>query len=158
MANFYVAIAHGKGVVLCSQYHWTVTGERFAKFIRNVFPTTFEKCGVDPRGRLWLQDGDPRQVSKVANDAWERLGCTHFQIPARSPDINPIENIFHLVRRQLKEDALNRNITSENFDDFSKRVANTILAIQPEVIDKTIESMQTRMVEIVKRKGGRTKY
>jgi len=158
LANFYVAIAYGKGVVLCSQYHWQVTGERFAKFIENIFPVAFEKCGVHPNGRLWLQDGDPRQVSKAAKTAWEHLGSKHFEIPARSPDINPIENMFHLVRKQLKEDALNLNITNESYNDFSKRVANTLLNISPEIIDKTIESMRTRMIEIVKRKGGRTRF
>lgn len=37
MANFFVAIAHGSGVVCCKQYAWRVTGERFALFIMENF-------------------------------------------------------------------------------------------------------------------------
>jgi len=38
MANYFVAISHGSGVVCCEQYQWTVTGERFANFVGEFFP------------------------------------------------------------------------------------------------------------------------
>ena len=43
------------------------------------------------------------------------LGCRMFAIPPRSPDINPIENIFHLVRRQLQDDALKKQNNERDF-------------------------------------------
>ena len=158
MANFFVAISHGRGVVLCKQYPWTVTGERFAGFIRNVFPSVFEKCDVQPSEGLWLQDGDPRQNSKKAKEAWEELGCSVFNIPARSPDLNPIENIFHIVRERLTVEALELGISHESYTQFSKRVAKTISQIPVWLIDKTIESMPKRLEMVIKQKGGRTKY
>ena len=121
MANFFVAIAYKRGVVLCKHYSWRVTGERFARFVKYRFPGTFEKCGTTPVDRFFLQDGDPRQTSKVAEEAWEELGCQMFSIPARSPDLNPIENIFHLVRQQLAHDALEQEIYQETYDEFCKR-------------------------------------
>ena len=158
MANFYVAIAYGKGVVLCKHIPWRVTGERFATFIKNVFPGVFKKCEVNPRGSLWLQDGDPRQNSKQAKEAWEKLGCEMFPIPARSPDLNPIENMFNNIRRQLKDDALEQNIDNESYNSFCKRVANTIKNYPSETIDKTIDSMVHRFYMVIKGKGYRTKY
>jgi hypothetical protein len=158
MANFFVAIAHGKGVVMCQQYPWTVTGERFAQFVRNIFPRTFQECGGVPNGKMFLQDGDPRQVSKVARDAWEQLGCTMFKIPARSPDLNPIENIFHLARKKLRSDVLSRQIKKESYQQFSKRVAQTIKEFPADIIDNTIESMERRLKLVVEGKGNRTKY
>ena len=159
IAQFYVAIAHGKGVVMCNQYHWHVTGERFASLIDNAFPGLFQKCGVEPHGRLWLQDEDPRKVSRILRMSWKRLGCEMFGIPAaRSPDLNPIENIFHIVRKQLKSDALELKIKNETYAQFSKRVANAIQAIPIELIDKTINSTERRLNKITKKKGERTKY
>jgi len=38
MANFFVAISHGSGVVLCKQHDWQVTGDRFAQFVKEFFP------------------------------------------------------------------------------------------------------------------------
>lgn len=158
MANFLVAVAYNKGVVLCKHYPWTVTGERFAEFVSHCFPQVFAKCEVQPQGRLFLQDGDPWQTSKIAKDAWERLGCKMFSIPARSPDLNPIENIFHLVRQQLKNDALEKGITRESYDTFIKRVAKTISEFPVETINKTIESMGRQINMVIKNKGCRTKY
>ena len=126
--------------------------------IDNAFPGLFQKRGVEPHGRLWLQDGDPRQVSQIARMAWKSLGCEMFGIPARSPDLNPIENIFHIVRKHLKSDALELKIKNETYAQFSKRVANTIQAIPIELIDKTINSMERRVDMIIKKKGERTKY
>ena len=48
------------------------------------------------------------------------------QWPPRSPDLNPIENLFHLVSKQLIEDAIDKRITSENFEQFSDRVKRTM--------------------------------
>ena len=38
MANFFVAISHGSGVVLCEHHDWQVTGARFADFVKDHFP------------------------------------------------------------------------------------------------------------------------
>jgi len=64
-------------------------------------------------GEKWLQDRDPRQNSKAAQKSWKELGCTMFSITARSPDLNPIENMFHIVRRQLKDDTLEKKIQKD---------------------------------------------
>ena len=39
-----------------------------------------------------------------------------------SPDFNPIENLFPIVCKILKKQALERNITRETFDEFKARV------------------------------------
>lgn len=157
VANFIVAISYKKGVICCEQYHGSITGESFAEFIQQNFPKLFE-VSINPKGKLFLQDGDPRQNSKKAKDAMDEVGCRLFSIPARSPDINPIENIFHLVRRKLEEDAISSNITRETFDQFSERVKKTFYEFPSVLIDKTIESMNGRMTMIIEGKGQRTKY
>ena len=145
--------------MLCQQYHWAVvTGKHFSKFIRNAFPKTFEHCGVSPVGIKLIQDGDPRQISAVARRAWEKLGCEMFPIPARSPDLNPIENMFHLVRKQLARDALENEIKKESYDEFSKRVSTTLLNFPIDTIKKTIDTMEKRLKLVIKGKGNRTKY
>lgn len=120
---------------------------------------TFARCGkADIEESKWLQDGDPRQNSKVARQAWEKLGCEMFGIPARSPDLNPIENIFHTVRKQLKQDAIDRQIEKETYVQFCKRVHETITSLSLDYIKTTIASMPTRIESVIKSKGNRTKY
>ena len=79
----------------------------------------------NPTGKLFLQDGDPSQNSKAAKAAMDSIGCRLFTIPPRSPDLNPIENIFHLIGKVLKKDALASNMQYESFDNFCERVERT---------------------------------
>ena len=85
------------------------------------------------------------------------VGCRIFAILPDSPDINLIENTFHLVRRQVSSDIIEQNITKETYKRFCMRVRNTILNFLAESINATIESMEKRMKLIVKTKGKRTK-
>ena len=156
-ANFIVAIAYGKGVVLAEQYLGKINGEKFAKIVRDSFPAALENS-ANPVNKLILQDGDPSQNSKQAKTAFHEVGCKIFAIPARSPDVNPIENIFNLVRQMIRQEALDKEITSETFDEFSDRVYNILDSFPKNLIDSTIESMPKRMKEILKGKGHRTKY
>ncbi|CAB3981544.1 Hypothetical predicted protein [Paramuricea clavata] len=69
-------------------------------------------------------DNDPSQTSKVARKAMEKTEAEFHRIPARSPDLNPIENLFHLVKKSLENEAIENNITYETFQDFSTQVLN----------------------------------
>ena len=104
--------------------------------------------------RLWIQDGDPSQNCAAAKKkTFQELNAELLSIPARSPDINPIENLFHIGREELQKEALVLNITHETYEDLSKRVSNTIRSISVECIDSIIYTMEKRMEMITNRKG-----
>ena len=157
MAHFFSAIAYGKGIVLCEQHHGKLNGQSFANFVREHFPLLFTTCS-NPKGKLFVQDGDPSDNSRRAKDAIHAIGARKFSIPPRSPDINPIENILHQVKRKLNADSLGKHIEHEKFENFSKRVKQTMQGFPKDVTDKTIESMNKRIDLIIKCKGQRTKY
>jgi len=79
-------------------------------------------------------------------------------IPARSPDLNPIESFFHLVRKAIVEDTKKKNITNETFKEFSDRVKNIMVNFDISTIDNIIGSMDRRVNAIIKAKGQRIKY
>ena len=81
-----------------------------------------------------------------------------LKISARSPDINPIENIFHLVKSQLNKQAVTENITSESYEQFQTRVLQVLRTFPVDIIDKTIDSMSKRINKMISSKGYRTKY
>ena len=63
--------------------------------------------------------------------------------------MNPTENIFN-IKEMLHAEALSKNITKENFEEFLKSVKDTLHSIPLETINKTIGSMPSRMEMIVK--------
>ena len=72
--------------------------------------------------------------------------------------MNPIENVLNITKEMLHVDALSKNITKENFEEYSKRVKETLHSIPLETINKTIGSMPSRMRMVVKGKGKRIRY
>ena len=79
-------------------------------------------------------------------------------IPARSPDLNPIENVFNITRKQINAEVKDKNISNETWNDFVCRVTRNIWSVPKNYIDKTIASMSVRVKNVIKNKGYRTKY
>lgn len=156
-ANFMVGIAPGRGVVLCEQYFGTITGAKMAAIATVALEDAYSKCTL-PCSRTILQDNCTRQNSAAAMVAFARHRTLIFPIPARSPDLNPIENFFNLVKRMLKLQARVGNIQEETFDEFSARCSSTMKAYPADKIDDIIKSMPKRINMVLKAKGQRIKY
>ena len=43
VAAWHIFCCYDKGVILCKQYHGTLTGEGFAEFVRSYSPRTFKR-------------------------------------------------------------------------------------------------------------------
>ena len=156
IAHFMVCISYRKGVYFCEQYE-KMDGPYFAEFVKKSFRKLIRNS-CNPAGNMFLQDGDPSQNSAIARDAMKRIGVQVQSIPPRSPDMNPIENVFHLVDKKLRSDAIEKNITYESYKEFSARVKSTMENFSVDMIDKIIDTMPKRMREIVKSRGQRLKY
>ena len=153
--KLFVAISHNQGVISADTYDH-LNGENFAHFVYEKFDTIFDSARKNTR--MWIQDGDPSQNSKLAKDAMVAVNAQLLQIPPRSPDINPIENIFHLVKRQLDRQAIEENIVTETMADFETRIKRTLFELPVSHINNIIESMGNRMKKIITEKGNRLKY
>lgn len=123
--NFVVGISFNKGVVLCERYMGAITGEKYASITKNNFPQALENS-INQRAKRIVQDNCPRQQSKIAKLALAQIGAKQMKIPARSPDINCIENLFAQVVKLLDKQAIENNITSETKDEFESRVKETL--------------------------------
>ena len=72
-AHLFVRISYKKGVVLCEQCFEKINGPLFAKIARKKFPDALAQS-VNPKCKLILQDGDPSQNRKVAQNAFDEIG------------------------------------------------------------------------------------
>ena len=142
-----VAIAYGKGVVLCEQWEGTITGEKFASIVKRCLRKAFRNS-ASPKGKLFLMDGCPRQNSRVAMRAIEKVGAKVFKIPAQSPDLNPMENFCNTITMKLNNDAVEKQITRESINEFSLRIKKTMQSFSSDQIDKIIESMDKQITAV----------
>ena len=81
-----------------------------------------------------------------------------MSVPGRSPDLNPIENIFHIVKKKLQQDALEMIIEREDFDELSARAKTTMGSVPVDAADRTIRLKDKRIDLIVKRTRQRIRY
>ena len=156
VVKFIVAISYDKGVICCEPYE-RMCGHFFATFIKMNFTRLFMKADKGTN-RLWIQDGDPSQNSGMARSAMRRANSTLIKLPPRSPDLNCIENLFPIVRRILKKQALERGIKRESFKQFKARAKAAILSIPVRTINHIIGSMHKRMSLVITNKGRRLNY
>ena len=76
-----------------------------------------------------------------------------FDWPPQSPDLNPIENMWHYMKRELeKYDTSNLKKLEGALREIWCR------GIQMERFVKYADSMPKRIAEVIKNKGGHTSY
>ena len=155
--RFAVAIAHSAGTVICQRVERGMNGSAYALFIDTRFDTAIART-VKPRSRRVLQDNCPVQNSAAARRALQKINVSSFQIPARSPDLNPIENLFNQIRADLQRQAVLCKIVKETEDEFACRVEDTFRNWPVQRIDNLVESMPRRIAMIIKSNGQRLKY
>ena len=103
-----MAISYNVGVILREEYE-RMTGNFFSSFIDKTFEQMFVKSKTG-NTRLFIQDNDPSQNSAVAKIALQRVNAQLLKIPPRSPDLNPIENMFKSVSDDLHDSAIEKQL------------------------------------------------
>ena len=96
--------------------------------------------------------------SVAAKRVHNEIGAFVFCIPHRSSDLNPIENVFHLINVEIQKDTIKRNITGGTFTSFSQRVKSLIQRIPKRTINCVIDIMDKRIKMVLRAKGNRIKY
>lgn len=98
------------------------------------------------------QDNDPKHTSKLVKKWFTSNNITVMKWPAQSPDLNPIENLWEIVYKNLPE----KNFS--NRDQLFQALVNEWNGIPQTVIDKLIQSMPRRCASVIKNNGYSTKY
>ncbi len=101
---------------------------------------------------IFQHDLAPAHTAKGTKSWFNDHGVTVLDWPANSPDLNPIENLWGIVKRKMKDTRPN------NADELKATVKETWASIPPQQCHKLITSMPRRIEAVIKAKGAPTKY
>ncbi len=101
---------------------------------------------------IFQQDLAPAHTAKGTKSWFNDRGVTVLDWPANSPDLNPIENLWGIVKRKM------RDTRSNNADELKATVKETWASIPPQQCHKLITSMPRQIEAVIKAKGATTKY
>lgn len=110
---------------------------------------------MEERGQVkFQQDGARSHTAKVTKAWLARNQVETFPHPAASPDLSPIEPLWHTLKKKICA----RECMPTSLDKLIEAVREAWDEITLEEINVHIESMHQRTLDVVAAKGSHTKY
>lgn len=109
-------------------------------------------CLSDHPDLIFQQDSAPCHTAKTVQKWFQENDVTVMKWPSQSPDLNPIEHLWHEIKKRVKKKAL------KNKEDLRRTLLEVWDDISPSVCENLVASMPKRVAAVVKNKGGPTKY
>ena len=115
----------------------------------------FEVVGDElPENFIWMHDNAPPHSAKATSAYLEVEGITTMKWPPLSPDLNPIENIWSI----MKSKVYSVKKVFPNTSELWAAIVDAWHSIPEETYKSLYESLQSQMVKVIEEKGERIHY
>ncbi len=101
---------------------------------------------------VFQHDNDPKHTSKMTTALLKKLRVKVVDWPSMSPDLNPIEHLWVILKRKVEE----RKVSSihQLSDVVMEEWKRTLVA----TCESMVNSMPKRVKAVLENNGGHTKY
>jgi transposase len=128
----------------------TVNTEKYIELLESHFlPWLKEKC-LDTH--IFQQDNAPAHTSKRSIAFIRSQNLKLLDWPANSPDLNPIENIWSILKNAVDKRS------PKTLEELERVAINEWDKIDQQIIQKTIKSMNRRINQVLSRNGEKCDY
>jgi transposase len=133
----------------------TFRANSYLAVLREQIPRTYEP------GRIFMQDNARIHKAKKIRDWFEEEGIALLEWPPYSPDLNPIENLWAVLKEWINDyypDLHNMGRSGEAYQRLFQAIREGLDAIWQDMVDTLIKSMDTRVSALIHAKGWYTRY
>lgn len=126
-----------------------MNSEKYTEFLENSFLSFWDHLDY---GTILAQDNAPIHTSKHTKDWLQEHDINCIEWPAQSPDLNPIENVWAILKTAVEARS------PSNIDELLQVLKKEWEKIDGKVLMNLVNSMPSRINAVLKAKGKPTKY
>ena len=141
-------------LVVCPE--GTLNQEKYIEILsENLLSWMNEVADQEERDMILQEDGATCHTGALAKQWKKGHQIEGFEYwPAQSPDLNPIEHIWATLNRKVEQ----KRSSVHNAEDLKKILQAEWERLDVEYAERLVESMKNRCTEVIKSKGGPTRY
>lgn len=139
-----------KSVLTCHTFRRNLDGSYYVYILEN-FPLPAARRQFYQSWRL-QQDNDPKHWSNICKEFIRNNVPDLLQWSSNSPGVNPIENIWSIVKHEVEKKK------PKNIDELEVFLAEEFENIGVNVVKNCVKSIKNRCLSLISSKGERIKY
>ncbi|CAF4494487.1 unnamed protein product [Rotaria socialis] len=128
-----------------------MTGEMYRTILDNNLLQSVEKLKMDNEW-TFQHDNDPKHRAAIVNNWLNRNGIERLEWPSFSPDLKPIEHLWDEIERRMKKEQ------PKNEKELKESLTRVWKEVEKKVLKKLVDSVPNRLNEVIRMKGGPTRY
>ena len=132
----------------------TMNSERYLRILeKQIYPISFQ-LGNPSTDWIYMDDNAPPHRSSMVKEFKKNTDLRTIDWPAMSPDLNPIENVWSILKRNIRK-KMKPNDNMEKLELLLRKEWNDL---KQSTIDNLIICMPTRIRMVIENCGSTTKY
>lgn len=148
------SVISGKGTGRLYVVEGTMNQDQYKRVLQNRLIPQIREWFPHGESYVFMQDGAPCHTARSVRSFLEQNNIPVLSWPGNSPDMNPIENVWELMKREIAKEVIT---TKTRLIEQIIVVWNRHPHLQ-ETVQACINSMPRRIQALIAAKGGSTKY
>lgn len=129
--------------IMDSNFYHSILRDHLLPFVRSSYPD----------GHRFMQDNDPKHTSRATKAWFEENGVHWWPTPPESPDLNPIENVWHQMKEHIR-----KKVKPTSKEELINGIRDAWCLLTPELCNRYISHLNKVIPKVIEVDGAASGY